>query len=63
MKNKNTAKPLPAIIIGREGKLSLIVLLLHHVHFPGESGLDSGTSGTPFAMQAVRRLRAARMTT
>ena len=38
VKNKNTTTPLPAKIIGREGKLSLIVILLHHVHFPGQSG-------------------------
>ena len=29
---------LPSMISGREGILSLIVLLLHHVHFPGQSG-------------------------
>ena len=56
VKNKNTTTPLPAKIIGREGKLSLIVILLHHT-YPFLASLASGTSGTSFALQVARRLR------
>ena len=56
VKNKNTTTPLPAKIIGREGKLSLIVILLHHT-YPFLASLASGTSGTSVALQVARRLR------